>query len=120
ATDPGFVAAGRLLVDVLPSPQAGRSPEQIIEWTRTLFERLRAIPGVASVGSTVAFPLRGQLDSSVLVLLQGQEAGRSQNQGARLRLVTPGFFEAMGVPLVGGRDFGADDRQSTAPVTIVN
>jgi putative ABC transport system permease protein len=120
AVDPGFVTAGRLIVDVRPNPQAVRTPEQISAWTQTLFERLRALPGVDHVGSTSAFPLRGQLDSSVMVQFQGEEAGRWQTQGARLRLVTPGFFAAMGVPLIAGRDFSPDDRRDTAAVAVVN
>jgi putative ABC transport system permease protein len=120
STDPGFVAPGRLIVDVRPDPQTVRTPEQTIAWTRSLFDRLRALPGVTGVGSTIAFPLRAQLDSSVTVLFNGQAPERAERQGTRMRLVTPGFFEAMGVPLVSGRDFSADDRQNTNPVTIVN
>src|SRR5258706_4876437 len=37
-----------------------------------------------------------------------------------MRLVSPGFFTAMGVPLLSGRDFSDDDRRTTAAVTIVN
>jgi predicted permease len=120
ATDPGFAAAGRLIVDVRPNPQSVRGPDQTIAWTRNLFDRLRALPGVASVGSTAAFPLRGTLDSSVVVLFQGDAPDTALRQGTRLRLVTPGFFAAMGMPIVNGRDFTADDRRDTSPVAIVN
>jgi predicted permease len=119
-TDPGFVAAGRLMVDVRPNPQGVRGPDQTLAWTRTLFDRLRAIPGVTAVGSTAAFPLRGQLDGSVFVQFRGEPFDAARPPGARLRLVSPGFFAAMGVPLVSGRDFTADDRQNTARVAIVN
>jgi putative ABC transport system permease protein len=120
ATDPGFAAAGRLIVDVRPNPQGVRGPDQTIAWTRNLFDRLRALPGVTSVGSTASFPLRGNLDGSVMVQFQGDAAESFQKQGARMRLVTPGFFAAMGVPVVGGRDFTADDRRDTSAVAIVN
>ncbi|MBZ5559072.1 MAG: ABC transporter permease [Acidobacteriia bacterium] len=120
ATDPGFVASGRLLVDVRPNPQSVRGPDQTIAWTRNIFDHLRAIPGVTNVGSTAAFPLRGTLDGSVFVQFQGDAFDPAHALGARMRLVTPGFFDAMGVPLAGGRDFSADDRQNTAPVAIVN
>jgi putative ABC transport system permease protein len=120
ATDPGFQPAGRLIVDVRPNPERVSGPDQTIAWTRSLFDRLRAIPGVSGVGSTAAFPLRGTLDGSVFVQFQGDTFDPARPSGARLRLVTPGFFDAMGIPLVGGRDFSADDRQNTAPVAIVN
>jgi predicted permease len=119
-TDPGFVTSGRLMVDVRPDPQGVRGPDQTLAWTRNLFDRLRALPGVTGVGSTVSFPLRGQLDGSVFVQFQGESFDPARPLGARQRLVSPGFFDAMGIPLVSGRDFSADDRQNTAAVTIVN
>jgi hypothetical protein len=75
---------------------------------------------VTNVGSTASFPLRGNLDGLVMVQFQGDAAESFQKQGARLRLVTPGFFAAMGVPVVSGRDFTADDRRDTSAVAIVN
>jgi putative ABC transport system permease protein len=42
STDPGFVAPGRLIVDVRPDPQTVRTADQTIAWTRSLFDRLRA------------------------------------------------------------------------------
>ena len=120
STDPGFVTSGRLMVDVRPNPQGVRGPDQTLAWTRNLFDRLRAIPGVSGVGSTVAFPLRGQLDGSVFVQFRGEPFEPARPMGARMRLVSPGFFDAMGVPLVSGRDFSGDDRQNTGPVAIVN
>ncbi len=119
-TDPGFVTSGRLMVDVRPNAQAVRGPDQTLAWTRNLFDRLRALPGVSGVGSTVAFPLRGQLDGSVFVQFQGESFDPARPMGARMRLVSPGFFDAMGVPVVSGRDFTVDDRQNTGPVAIVN
>jgi putative ABC transport system permease protein len=119
-TDPGFVASGRLIVDVHPDPQKVRGPDQAIAWTQNLFEKLRAMPGVTAVASTVAFPLKGNLDGSLFVQFQGEPFDPARPLGARMRLVTPGFFEAMGIPVVSGRDFNADDRRSTQPVVIVN
>ena len=120
ATSPGFVAAGRLVVDVRPSPQKVRGPDQTLAWTRTLFERLRGIPGVVNVGSTAAFPLRGTLDGSLLIQFKGMPYDPQRPAGGRLRLVSPGFFDTMGIERVSGRDFTDDDRRNTTPVAIVN
>jgi putative ABC transport system permease protein len=120
ATDPGFVPAGRLMVDVHPDPDRVRNGDQAVAWTQTLFERLQALPGVASVGATAAFPLRGQLDASVFFRVQGEPCDAGRPSASRFRLVTPSWFAAMGVPIVLGRDFTADDRSDTQPVAIVN
>ncbi len=119
-TDPGFTAAGRVLVDLRPNPQSVRGGQATVTWTRNLFDRLRALPGVTGVGSTAAFPLRGTLDSSVFVQFQGDAFDEAHPMGTRMRLVSPGFFEAMGVPLDRGRDFGVGDRNNTQLVAIVN
>jgi putative ABC transport system permease protein len=95
-------------------------PEQTIAWTHSLFDRLRAIPGVTGVGSTASFPLRANLDGSVFVQFQGEAFDPARPRGARIRLVTPGFFGAMGIPVAGGRDFSPDDRRNTMPVAVVN
>src|SRR5260221_11530539 len=92
----------------------------MIVWTKQLFDRLRSLPGVTAVGMSAVFTLRGQVDGSLLVLVQGDALESADRQAARQRLVTPGFFEAMGVPILAGRDFSADDRRTTAPVAIVN
>jgi len=120
ATDPGFVPNGRLIVDVRPDPQRVRNADQTLAWTRNLFDHLRAVPGVTAVGGTAAFPLRGQLDASLFVVFQGEAFDPAHTKGSRGRLVTPGWFGAMGVPLVAGRDFTNDDRQNTQLVAIVN
>src|SRR5262249_58943792 len=99
AAGAGFVADGRIIDDMSPNPQSVRNGEQTIAWTRTVFDELRALPGVSSVGSTAAFPLRGTLDGSVFVQFQGEGFDPARPQGARQRLVSAGCFEAMGVPL---------------------
>ena len=44
----------------------------------------------------------------------------ARNLNSRQRIVSPGFFAAMGVRLIAGRDFNVDDRQGSPPVAIVN
>ncbi|HEV3140658.1 MAG TPA: ADOP family duplicated permease, partial [Vicinamibacterales bacterium] len=126
ATDLGFVAPGRLIVDVRPNPalfqglQGPLAGDKIVVWSQTLRERLKAVPGVTAVGATFAFPLRGDRDSSVLMNFEGQPNDPSHPTGGRMRMVSPGYFTAMGVQLIAGRDFSDDDRQKTMPVAIVN
>jgi putative ABC transport system permease protein len=124
ATDLGFAAPGRLIVDVRPNPATFQGPgnggDKIVAWSQSMRARLKALPGVTAVGSTFAFPLRGDRDSSVLMNFEGQPNDPGRPTGGRMRLVSPGYFGAMGVPLVAGRDFSDDDRQNTLPVAIVN
>jgi predicted permease len=73
--------------------------------TRRLEERLRSVPGVTSVAVSTTVPLDAPpFEASVTAL----ESGRSDE--AAVRLVGPGFFRTLGLPILAGRDFAPTDR----------
>ena len=77
-------------------------------------ERFR---GVTAVGATSTFPLRGTQENSLFVQLRGRGASILRSpMSSRQRFVSPGFFDAMGIRMLAGRDFTTDDRQGTTPV----
>src|SRR4029079_19514668 len=119
-TDPGFVADGRLLFDVGLQGSSFRDQAAVITASKDLHDRIRGLNGVAGVGATNSFPLRGAQENSLLLQFSGQPFDSANPPGSRQRFVTPGFFDAMGVKLFAGRDFNADDKQGTTQVVIVN
>jgi putative ABC transport system permease protein len=82
--------------------------------------RIRALPGVRQAATVLPLPyLPARLTSSFTV--EGRPApGPGAGPHANLRLVSPGFFRALGIPLLGGRDFTAADDHAAQPVVIVN
>ena len=122
ASDPGFVADGRLAVDVLLPFVKYNSPDRVLAWSREVTERLRAISGVRTVGSAPVFPLHpGRNTMGVTyVALQGQPDDPDHPRPAHYFSVSPEFFDAMGIKLITGRGFTADDRPGTSPVAVVN
>ena len=118
AVDPGFVAAGRLVVDIRPT----RMPDEKVAraWADDLLSRVRDAAGGATVGASNIFPLRGDQDGGQNVELADEPAGPAVVRGARDRRVTPGYFEAMGMKLISGRPFTVDDRATSERVAIVN
>ena len=120
ATNPGFVADKRLVFDVSLQGQRYREPAAIAAGWNALLDRLRGVRGVAAVGGTSSFPLRGTQENSLFVQLRGETMDPAQPIGSRQRFVTPGLFATMGVRLLAGRDFTTDDRQNTARVAVVN
>ena len=52
--------------------------------------------------------------------LESEPADPNQVRGAHSRFASPGFFAAMGINLVAGRDFTVDDRRGSQPVAVVN
>ena len=117
AVDPGFVDRGRLVVGLTLPFTRYRNPEQLNTWTRTLFANIRQINGVEGIGSSSGFPTRPDNDATPLVRIEGSP---DIPVVARARIVSPGFFDAMGIRMRQGRPFNDDDRATGAPVAIVN
>jgi predicted permease len=84
-----------------------------------LLERLRALPGVraASAGYDVPLSGRGFVAGTEI---EGRTATSGTHDRARFNSIQPGFFQALGVRLVTGRDFAAHDGLDSNPVAIVN
>ena len=119
AVDPGFVASGRLVVDIRPT-RSFADPKAGIAWSDELLSRVRATAGDANVGAANIFPLRGEQDGGLNVELAHEPADPTRVRGARNRFATPGYFQAMGVKLIAGRLFTEDDRLTSERVVIVN
>jgi predicted permease len=119
-TDPGFAADGRLMFDISLQGQKYRDQAAVTTASQDLLDRLRALPGVSAAASTFNFPLRGGPENSLFAQIQGEAMDPANPMGTRQRIVSPGFFDAMAVKLVKGRDFNSGDRQGTQSVAIVN
>jgi putative ABC transport system permease protein len=91
-----------------------REPQQRAEFFKRAQERLTALPGVKSVGAISYLPLTGLASSTVFNLASQPELPPDESPGTEVRIITPGYFGAMGIPLVRGRTFderdGADSR----------
>src|SRR4051812_748754 len=122
AARPGFETQRVLAVNV-PVISYGRTPEQIRNFYREVQRRVSDVPGVERVAFGSAVPWRdtgGGGDG-----LQFSVEGRTRENGvedprARSRSVSPGFFAALGIPLLDGRDFTGEDRLGAERVVIVS
>ena len=120
AVDPGFSAEHVLTGSIgLPAGRYQTEAEQAAVVHRALAE-IRRLPGVISAGGTTFLPF-GYTNASGGILVEGytmapDESLLSPNQ---LR-VTPGFFEALGIPLRRGRYFTEHDTAGSPPVAIVD
>jgi hypothetical protein len=65
-------------------------------------------------------PLSGLQDNSLYVQVQGDIFDPAHPLSCRQRIASPGFFDAMGIKLVAGRDFTTDDQATSGPVAVVN
>lgn len=116
--DPGFRSEG--LLTFLVGLPGGTYPDDA---RRSMFveqylERVRALPGVAEAAAVSAAPLAaGTLRVGFSIEGEGEV---SSEQVMDIRVVTPGYFRLMGIPLRGGRDVEPSDRAGTQPVAVVS
>jgi putative ABC transport system permease protein len=85
-----------------------------------IFDRVGALPGVVAVGSVNWLPLAGQ-HSRTSFATEGTSAGLHPDlPSADIAFVDGDYFAAMGIPLLGGRTFGREDRPETGWVFVVD
>ena len=107
----------------VPVMSFGRTSEQTLGFYKEVMRRISELPGVERVAVGTVVPWRDagafgpgfQFSTEGYVRAEGEEDPR-----ARFRTVSPGFFAALGVPLIAGRDFSDADRRGGDPVVIVS
>lgn len=115
--DPGFDAATTMVARVaLPSVTYPNGQARSAFYERLLTE-IRTLPGIVASAASSGVPLAGG-NFITEVRIPGQPRAGAQ-ASAGWRLVSPGYFAAMGIPLR-GRDFTWRDRESLAPATIIS
>jgi predicted permease len=120
ATDVGF-PADRILTAQLSLPEsAGGDPMALDAEFKILMEGLEALPGVASVGSVSNLPLNHEVFSVRYATPEGLEVPLEQRPQAHTSQAGSGYFEAMGIPLLAGSSFRAENVESGAQGVIVS
>ena len=95
------------------------NPQLIAFWNQ-LTDRVRALPGVQAAGITTNIPLGGNYSDSV-ILAEGYAMARGESLISPFQVsVSPGYFEAMSIPVKRGRLFTASDDERAPKVLIVD
>jgi putative ABC transport system permease protein len=117
----GFDTRNVLAINV-PAMSYGRTPEQIINFYKETRRRISELPGVDHVAVGTAVPWRdGGHNFSLEFSADGHVRGPGEEDPrAHMRIVSPGFFASLGVPIIAGRDFDDSDRRGGEPVAIVS
>ena len=119
STDPGFSAPGVLTFNLALSPATYPALADEVRFYAQLLARVRAMPGVDAAGATTLLPFTpGEFGDGFYRV--GFNDVAPNIPIARLQNVTPGYFEAVGLPIMRGRVFTAADSASSAPVVVVN
>jgi putative ABC transport system permease protein len=111
--DPGFDPNHLLVFSLGLSPSASAAQQDA--FYQQVQDRIEALPGVQSAGAVSRLPLSdGNSDRSFKI------PGSDQPYDADIRVSTPSYFHAMGIPLLQGRNFSGADAHGSVAVAIVN
>jgi predicted permease len=119
AVNPGFEAENALAVRLsLPKAQyPNRSA--VTAFYEKLRPRLESLPGVEAVGFVSALPLSGVLHS-IPFTIEGRATTPDEAQRADYRVVDAGYFRALKIPLIAGREFNERDAAETPSVALIS
>jgi putative ABC transport system permease protein len=112
-----------LAIDV-PAMSYGKTPQQVVDFYKETIRRIDALPGVSETAFGDVVPWRDGSFGTLQFSGDGHvHAAGVEDPRAQSRSISPGFFAALGVPIIAGRDFNAlDDNNDNnkEPVVIVS
>ncbi len=110
----------RVLTMRVALPETGyQRLEQTVTFYDRLLEQVRTIPAVSSAGVINCLPIQPWAES-LNFTIQGREMPRPGHEpGAELRRVSPGYFQAMGIPVLAGRSVSQDDNRADGQRTVL-
>jgi predicted permease len=114
AVDPGFQADDLLLISVDPGA-AGYEGDRLEGFWRNALDRVSQIPGIERVSLARTVPLApGRERQRFLSTPSGERPAVDTNS------IAPRYFHTLGIPILRGREFDAQDRKGSRPVVIIN
>jgi predicted permease len=116
--DPGFRSDNLLTFDIgLPQRQYGVAEQ--VAFSDRLLERMKALPGVQAAATGAPLPLQGH-EMTIAFDIEERPVARTDRPRSDVAIVSPGYFAAMGIPVLKGRQFGERDDAGARPVLVVN
>lgn len=113
----------RVLAINVPVMSYGKTDGQVVDFYREAIRRVHQLPGVDGVALGMLTPWRegGSFGPGFQFTVEGytHPAAEDDPRG-QFRIISPGFFAALGVPILSGRDFNDLDRKDSEPVVIVS
>ena len=119
-TNPGIVASQLTSVEIDLSSQTYSDAERASEFYRQLVAHVESLPGVQSVTFSTGQPLSGSAGSDPFAI-EGRQLDPSNLTSAGWQVVGPNYLRTLGISIIKGRDFTAQDMEPGAqPVAVVN
>ena len=120
AVDPGFRPDNTLTLRISLAGSKYPNASQQIAFFQDVNRRVAAIPGMQSAGLISSAPLGGGLYAGGFSIESQPAASEAQDQTADRRMISPDYFNTLGIPLIEGRAFSDRDDQNSLGVAIVS
>jgi predicted permease len=120
AIDPGFDPRGVVTMEVSVAGTRQAPPGRRAALYRQLVERLSAAPGVTAAGAINHIPIAGDIWGYPYAVEGRPRPGPGESPMATYRAVLPGYFAAMRIPILRGRDVAWSDDRGAPGVVVVN
>ena len=105
----------------VPAMTYGKTRQQVVDFYKEAMRRIDALPGVNRTAFGDVVPWRdGVSGLGIQFSADGHVHVPGEHPRAHSRVISPGFFAALGVPLLAGRDFNDHDGDPNDPVVIVS
>jgi putative ABC transport system permease protein len=121
SVDPGFEPGGVLTFNLSPAPvRYENDPVRVARFYDQLLEKLESLPGVTAAGAVNTLPLTGGGARLTTVIDDFPPADDEFPPVFLIRRATPGYFEAMGIPVIEGRAFNMADHEQRLGSLIIS
>jgi putative ABC transport system permease protein len=123
AVDPGFRVDHALMLRVslpVPGEITAADEARFVSFFTRAADRLQKLPGVTAAGASTMLPLDGRMTDRLFDIEGYVPPPGVASPDAQNRVVTPGWFQAMGIPLLRGRAFTDADGEKVPRVVVVN
>jgi predicted permease len=112
--------ASRLIAASFRLNMQGYDQARTLQFQEDFRQRIASMPGVTSVALATAMPLSNTVGWLPLAVEGKESAAPEQVPHADYNVISPGYFQTVGAPIVRGREFTAADREGGSPVVMVN
>ena len=118
--DLGFAPDELLIASLTPASSSYPDADALATYYSEIETRLAALPGIASVGSVSTLPLNHETSGVRFTTPAGEDQPLEDRPAAYTSRAGVGYFAAMGIPIVEGRDFQVDDGERSTPGVVVS
>jgi predicted permease len=118
--NPGFQPQGVMTAALALPESKYDKPEKQFVFFQTVLQRLASAPGVTAAGAGSSLPFSGNDNTASFGIEDRPAAPGDPGPHGANRVVSPGYFSSLGIPLLKGRYFSDADRKGAQPVAIVD